>query len=328
MIGVDAEWRPTFLSFRTPRVALLQIAAPCGPGEPKVWLVDLHEMDDSAKADQLIASLLAAPNPVKVGHAFAREDWKNLLARGDVYQKLTNCLDVVDMALLVREQQARGQAKERRRQKREAKEQPQPEAQEESTPAAKTPEASTAAAEESRTGALLRSLADVVLHVIGRPLSKAQRISNWERRPLTPLQIEYAALDALATAVCGRRLVEQSGQGVGHFLGRRRMAQDNGEKEAAGSLSSWSGGEEEGDQELPQAQPHIARRGDGGESSSSSSEDRKRVGGDAVPPDQERERQLEQEARRWAEYKQRSEGGVAGSVCTARKVMEVCRGAG
>lgn len=40
------------------------------------------------------------------------------------------------------------------------------------------------------------SLASVSEHLLGLPIDKALQRSNWRRRPLTPAQIEYAALDA------------------------------------------------------------------------------------------------------------------------------------
>jgi hypothetical protein len=39
-------------------------------------------------------------------------------------------------------------------------------------------------------------LANTCAHYLGFPLSKSQRMSNWARRPLTEMQINYAALDA------------------------------------------------------------------------------------------------------------------------------------
>eukprot|EP00741_Cyanophora_paradoxa_P006650 tig00001029_g6433.t1 len=42
----------------------------------------------------------------------------------------------------------------------------------------------------------LPSLAGAVERVLGRPLDKRPQIFNWERRPLPPAQLEYAALDA------------------------------------------------------------------------------------------------------------------------------------
>ncbi|KDO31415.1 hypothetical protein SPRG_04030 [Saprolegnia parasitica CBS 223.65] len=40
------------------------------------------------------------------------------------------------------------------------------------------------------------SLSDLALNYLGLPLDKRVRMSNWERRPLTAMQCEYAALDA------------------------------------------------------------------------------------------------------------------------------------
>ncbi|KAH9126977.1 hypothetical protein AeMF1_002653 [Aphanomyces euteiches] len=42
------------------------------------------------------------------------------------------------------------------------------------------------------------SLSDLSLQYLGLPMDKRVRMSNWERRPLTSAQLEYAALDAMA----------------------------------------------------------------------------------------------------------------------------------
>ncbi|OQS03072.1 hypothetical protein THRCLA_04613, partial [Thraustotheca clavata] len=41
-----------------------------------------------------------------------------------------------------------------------------------------------------------RSLTDAATLILGKPLNKNQQLSDWEKRPLTSKQIEYAALDA------------------------------------------------------------------------------------------------------------------------------------
>lgn len=40
------------------------------------------------------------------------------------------------------------------------------------------------------------SLSDACSHLLGRPLDKGEQLSSWARRPLTPAQLSYAALDA------------------------------------------------------------------------------------------------------------------------------------
>ncbi|KAF4712265.1 Exonuclease mut-7, partial [Perkinsus olseni] len=47
-----------------------------------------------------------------------------------------------------------------------------------------------------------RGLTEVVKYFLGKPLSKVMRMSNWRKRPLSPRQVEYAALDALVLLKC------------------------------------------------------------------------------------------------------------------------------
>ncbi|OQR92018.1 hypothetical protein ACHHYP_04128 [Achlya hypogyna] len=51
-----------------------------------------------------------------------------------------------------------------------------------------------------------RSLSDAAALILGKPLDKAQQMSNWEKRPLTPKQIEYAALDAWVLVAIAERV--------------------------------------------------------------------------------------------------------------------------
>lgn len=54
------------------------------------------------------------------------------------------------------------------------------------------------------------SLSRLTEHVMGRSINKEQQCSDWSLRPLTPAQIEYAALDAVVTPVLVEKLVSLS----------------------------------------------------------------------------------------------------------------------
>jgi ribonuclease D len=57
--------------------------------------------------------------------------------------------------------------------------------------------------------------------VLGRPLNKAEQMSNWERRPLRAAQLQYAALDAWCEVMVVRQCVPilaHYGRSVEHFL--------------------------------------------------------------------------------------------------------------
>lgn len=42
------------------------------------------------------------------------------------------------------------------------------------------------------------SLSNLCRRLLGKPINKRNQRSNWERRPLRPDQLEYAAMDAVA----------------------------------------------------------------------------------------------------------------------------------
>lgn len=65
------------------------------------------------------------------------------------------------------------------------------------------------------------SLASLVERVLGQPLAKGDRLTDWTRRPLTPAQQEYAASDVVHLLELRHVLVERLGA-----LGRLEWAED------------------------------------------------------------------------------------------------------
>lgn len=55
----------------------------------------------------------------------------------------------------------------------------------------------------------LVGLSHLAKAVLGKPLDKAVRMSDWSKRPLTPRQRHYAALDAWVLVEVLRRLREE-----------------------------------------------------------------------------------------------------------------------
>jgi hypothetical protein len=50
------------------------------------------------------------------------------------------------------------------------------------------------------------SLSNLCRRLLGKPINKRNQRSNWERRPLRPDQLEYAAMDAVALLLLERTL--------------------------------------------------------------------------------------------------------------------------
>ncbi|TYZ67111.1 hypothetical protein PybrP1_006722 [[Pythium] brassicae (nom. inval.)] len=171
-LGLDAEWRPDGGSGFVPsKCSILQVAC-----ETHVFLFDLLELSLSDVED-LFAHVFSSKAIVKIGFGLdgdiKRLRWSFPDAR--CFDAFVNVLDFslddtsngTDPRL---EEGVFDIAKLKHRRRRS------------------------------------RGLAAYVLDVLGLPLSKAQQRSDWERRPLTPRQIAYAALDAYCLIMLRRAL--------------------------------------------------------------------------------------------------------------------------
>lgn len=58
------------------------------------------------------------------------------------------------------------------------------------------------------------SLSEVAAALLRRPICKRNQRSNWERRPLRPDQLEYAAIDALVLLELHELLVGSADNGL------------------------------------------------------------------------------------------------------------------
>jgi len=166
-VGLDVEWRPVRTSGLQPRCALLQIAFPAD-----VFLVDLLRIDADAlfamRLNEALRRLFRSPAILKVGFCFSSD----FVRLRHSYLGLS-CFDAI---VALRDLDRIGS---------------------EGTDAF-CADLATLVGRTSvrRRGRLTVGLAQLVAVFLGRAFDKRPRCSDWEARPLTRAQIEYAALDA------------------------------------------------------------------------------------------------------------------------------------
>ncbi|KAL8003947.1 putative 3'-5' exonuclease domain, tetratricopeptide-like helical domain superfamily [Plasmopara halstedii] len=166
-LGLDAEWRPDHRATMPSKCSILQVAC-----DDYVFLFDFVEMA-LGDLEELFAHLFSSENIVKLGFAIhgdiKRLRWSfpevkcfntfaNVLDFSfEVPVAMTHSVDKSGILSHSNEILASNSIQHRRRQK---------------------------------------GLSTFVKQALGYPLSKLQQKSDWERRPLTPQQVSYAALDA------------------------------------------------------------------------------------------------------------------------------------
>ncbi|XP_064146840.1 exonuclease mut-7 homolog isoform X4 [Loxodonta africana] len=162
VVGVDLEWRPLFQASGRPCASLVQLAV-----EGRVLLLDVPGLaqlpggQGVQALSQLLSQLFSDPSITKLGYGMA----------GDLQSLGASCPTLADL-----EKQMRGglDLQQMHRQMRLA-DRPGPRVDAAGAP---------------------RGLSLLVQQVLGKPLDKAQQLSNWDLRPLREEQLVYAATDA------------------------------------------------------------------------------------------------------------------------------------
>ncbi|KAJ6652011.1 hypothetical protein lerEdw1_015836 [Lerista edwardsae] len=178
VVGIDMEWRPSFGTLAgKSRVSLVQLAV-----QGRVFLLDMQPLLKQGEAEEAEAALagffralFTDPAVTKLGYGVSG-DLHSLVATSaafrDVNKQLRGFVDLLDVHRQLPKCPGDGK---------------------------KGCQAADAVpAEDGTHGGRLpeRGLSLLVQHVLGKPLDKTERLSNWERRPLREEQVLYAASDA------------------------------------------------------------------------------------------------------------------------------------
>ncbi|XP_070176617.1 exonuclease mut-7 homolog isoform X2 [Littorina saxatilis] len=187
VIGFDSEWRPGFIG-RQERVALLQVAT-----RDHAYLLDanrLADVLDTAGWQKLATAIFCDETNLTLGFGLATD--LRMLVRSfpavrDVMHKMKRVVDIEVFAKNVfkvpehsfdmNAVDEHGEIIEDSRSSRRK-------------------EKDDDGADETENVAGSQGLSQLVKQCLGKPLCKSEQMSDWERRPLRPAQVTYAALDA------------------------------------------------------------------------------------------------------------------------------------
>ncbi|XP_021375991.1 exonuclease mut-7 homolog isoform X2 [Mizuhopecten yessoensis] len=178
-VGIDSEWRPGFGN-TVQRVALMQLAV-----LDHIFLLDVISLSQQLQEDdwqQFVACVFCNPAILKLGYGLDSDFQMFVKTFPFMKESLAHLCRVVELEKVARKVIDKtvnllpetGQSDEE-----------------------------DAPVEDSDSGVNIkfpqkeaRGLSELVRQTLGRPLSKTEQMSDWERRPLRPAQITYAALDA------------------------------------------------------------------------------------------------------------------------------------
>nr|XP_060613668.1 exonuclease mut-7 homolog [Anolis sagrei ordinatus] len=223
IVGLDMEWRPSFGSVGAkPRISLVQLAIP-----GRVFLLDMLALlqpggaqEEEEALTQFFREIFANPNIIKLGYGM-QGDFSQLGKILPTFQAMEKQLcSFLDLLVI---------------QKEIRKDSPGDLQKVDSGPKARGRRA---------RGLAERGLSLLVQEVLGRPLDKAEQLSNWEKRPLREEQLLYAASDAYCLLeVYAKLLKDPSSFGLSpETLALLIMRTENAEvKESGGQLDVAEG---------------------------------------------------------------------------------------
>ncbi|MBN3292771.1 MUT7 Exonuclease, partial [Polypterus senegalus] len=178
-VGLDMEWRPSFGSVSRPRVSLIQLAV-----RDAVYLLDLLALERGEQTAQLVGfmrSLFLDSSITKLGYGLDG-DLRTFAAMWPELQddpiKPAGMLDLLGVHKRVQYCHL-------------------------CTPVACKPTSKVDGPPE-------KGLSLLVQLVLGKRLNKTEQLSNWERRPLLPEQVRYAAIDAYCLLDVYHKLSQES----------------------------------------------------------------------------------------------------------------------
>ncbi|KAG6574443.1 uncharacterized protein IUM83_07039 [Phytophthora cinnamomi] len=181
-LGLDAEWRPDSRAAVQSKCSILQVAC-----NDYVFIFDFVEMA-LGDLEELFEHLFASERIAKIGFAIDG-DIKRLRWSFPEVKCFDTFVNVLDFSFETLE--------------------PTTHLSDGSIVATRSTSDDAASERLQRRKRRQKGLSTYIKQALGFPLSKLQQKSDWERRPLTPQQVAYAALDAycllmLQDAVAGK----------------------------------------------------------------------------------------------------------------------------
>ncbi|KAL3871620.1 hypothetical protein ACJMK2_039607 [Sinanodonta woodiana] len=184
VFGIDSEWKPGFTG-QIQKVAVLQLAV-----KDHVYLLDIPALEkefNDADWKQLATDIFCHDDVLKLGYGLESDLRMIIKTFPSMQEPLRNLKRVTDLEVLAKQVLDRGDNLFL-------------DEDEDNDKVTQTP----AEEEEDNDSAIsigfskpiVKGLSELVRRCFGKPLSKKEQMSDWEKRPLRQSQIIYAALDA------------------------------------------------------------------------------------------------------------------------------------